>query len=134
MNIYEYIATSNPQVAQGLISRYGYQAQAETTQDLGDCLEQLVAQEGEPAMRDIAAIHPDKDLILEEFGSGMTVNGSGQLSSDCGCAKCRGAGKVSESYIHAAAKDQNFFHMNQAGMFIIGGLIVVTLAIISTKS
>jgi hypothetical protein len=63
MNIYEYIARSNPQGARMVIQQFGYRIT--DNKRMGDNLRMLVAQEGEPALREIAQLHPDKDLILE---------------------------------------------------------------------
>lgn len=136
MDMYEYVATNVPDQCQALCEKYGFAVQAETTGDLGDCMEQLVAEMGEPALKDMVAIHPDRDLILEQYGTSTSGGGASTqpaAGTGCGCSKCKGAGPVSESYIHAAAQQQgnNIFHVNQAGMFIIGGLVLVTLAVIA---
>jgi hypothetical protein len=65
MNIYEYIARSNPQGARMVIQQFGYRIT--DNRKMGDNLRMLVAQEGEPALREIAKLHPDRDLILEVF-------------------------------------------------------------------
>ena len=65
MNIYEYIARSNPQGARMVIQQFGYRITDK--RKMGDNLRMLVAQEGEPALREIAKLHPDRDLILEVF-------------------------------------------------------------------
>ena len=65
MNIYEYIARSNPRGARMVIQEFGYRIT--DNKKMGDNLRMLVAQEGEPALREIAKLHPDRDLILEVF-------------------------------------------------------------------
>lgn len=130
MDIYGYVADNNPQACQELCTKYGFQAQASNTQELGDCMVALCQEVGMPALQDLVALHPDKDLILEQYASPA---GNMMPTPTCGCAKCKGAGPVAEQYLHGV-KDNNIFHMNQAGMFIIGGLIVLTLAIVSTKN
>jgi hypothetical protein len=131
MDIYGYVADNNPQACQDLCTKYGFQAQASNTQELGDCMIALCQEVGLPALQDLVALHPDKELILEQYTTPANA-GMAQIPT-CGCAKCKGAGPVAEQYLHGN-KDNNFFHMNQAGMFIIGGLIVLTLAIVSTKN
>jgi len=66
MTIYEYIARSNPYGSAQVIQSYGYRIVDKKR--MGDNLRQLVAQEGEGALRDIVALHPDKDIILEVYG------------------------------------------------------------------
>lgn len=66
MNIYTYVANSNPSMAKAICHKYGYKISGvQNKDDLGVCLEQLVAKEGEIALIDIVNNHPDKDLILE---------------------------------------------------------------------
>lgn len=135
--MFEYIATDAPQQCASLCAKYGYQAQAQTTADMADCMGQLVHAVGEPALRDLVALHPDKDLILEQFGGG-TAGGSwtGGSTGGCGCQSCKsaGMGAATQQYLQGGVKASDFIHTHQAGLFIIGGLLVVTLAIISTKS
>ena len=49
MTIYEYIAVNNPTQAERLIRRFGYESLRGS--DLGDNLREVVAQEGEEALR-----------------------------------------------------------------------------------
>lgn len=66
MNIYTYVANSNPSMAKAICHKYGYKISGvQSKDDLGVCLEQLVAKEGEIALVDIVNNHPDKDLIIE---------------------------------------------------------------------
>jgi hypothetical protein len=48
-----------------VIQQFGYRIT--DNRKMGDNLRMLVAQEGEPALREIAKLHPDRDLILEVF-------------------------------------------------------------------
>jgi hypothetical protein len=63
MTIYEYVAMSNPRGAKSLIESFGYRVVNPRT--MGANLRTLVAREGEEALRELAKIHPDKELILE---------------------------------------------------------------------
>lgn len=65
MTIYEYIARNNPTGAKRVIESFGYKVV--NPRSMGDNLRMLVAQEGEPALKEIVALHPDKDLILEVY-------------------------------------------------------------------
>lgn len=71
MTIYEYIARNNPIGAKRVIESFGYVVTQ--PKKMGDNLRMLVAQEGEPALKAVVDLHPDKDLILEVFGN------------ECGC-------------------------------------------------
>jgi hypothetical protein len=76
MNFYEYIAKTNPMGSKMVIQQFGYRVV--DGKRMGENLRMLVAQEGEPALRAIAELHPDKDLILEVFAP---------KDGDCGCKK-----------------------------------------------
>jgi hypothetical protein len=69
MDVYKYVAESNPVMARGIIESFGYEHA--NTPDMG--LSQLVAKVGEPALKKVMDNHPDKDVILELF------------SVDCNC-------------------------------------------------
>jgi hypothetical protein len=64
--MYEYVAMSNPRGAKSLIESFGYQVTNPRT--MGANLRMLVSQEGESALKSIAQMHPDKELILEACG------------------------------------------------------------------
>lgn len=134
MDVFEYIATANPSACQDLCARYGYQAQAATTADLGDCMSILVEQEGEPALRDLMGLHPDKEVLLEQFGQGATSSGGGKCG--CGCGSCQGkkGGGAPGAMAQWIDQGRQLTHTHQAGLFILGGLFVMSLAIISIKS
>lgn len=66
MNLYGYVAQNDPNMARAICHKYGYRIQnVQSKADLGVVLEQLVAKEGESALRDIVKNHPDRDLIIE---------------------------------------------------------------------
>ena len=70
MNLYQRVATANPREAKSVINKFGYEIR---TNNLPQALKMLVSAEGEPALRAIVDIHPDKDLILECFAEDKTV-------------------------------------------------------------
>jgi hypothetical protein len=65
VNIYSYIAASNPYFAKSLAHKYGYEFDKE--QSLSTVLQQLVSYEGEPAFMEMIDNHPDKELFMEYF-------------------------------------------------------------------
>ena len=75
MDVYKYIAESNPIGAQGVIESFGYEYA--NTPDMG--LSQLVARVGEPALVKIMENHPDKEIILEIFSKDTNT------ICKCGC-------------------------------------------------
>ena len=79
MTIYEYIARNNPMGAKRVIESFGYVVTQ--PKKMGDNLRMLVAQEGEPALKAVVDLHPDKDLILEVFGNSQSVRATGESFS-----------------------------------------------------
>ena len=68
---YEYIAQAEPYGSLDILNKHGYNLSGEnvTTQDIGAALEQMVSENGEQALVDIMAIHPDKGILVELFGT-----------------------------------------------------------------
>lgn len=65
VNIYQYVAASNPYFAKALAHKYGYEFDKD--QRLDTVLQQLVSYEGEPALTEIIENHQDKDLFMDYF-------------------------------------------------------------------
>ncbi len=125
MELYEYIALNDPQAAQEILRHFGYDIiNVETATDLAQCLNDLVAHEGDAALTEIAAIHPDKDLILEKFGSKQS-SGKSSGNGDCGCKWC----KKSSQFM----KEKGFGDLvpsSPATLLIISGTVLCTIALI----
>lgn len=95
MNLYTYVAESNPLVAKGILDSFGYEHA--NTPDMG--LSQLVANVGEPALVKVMENHPDKEIILELF----------QTNKPCSCKSC--SQETKEQFFNANGqedKSQNF--------------------------
>ncbi len=82
MSDYHDIANRNPQGAVAVISSFGYDIQDRS--NLGRSLNELIAQEGEPALRKVMEIHPDKDIILELFSPKVIPT----EKKECSCSSC----------------------------------------------
>lgn len=133
MNIYEYIARSNPRGARMVIQEFGYRIT--DNKKMGDNLRMLVAQEGEPALREIVKLHPDKDLILEVFNEK-------QEEKPCGCSEKKenflGADATLSSAVLANNQQQNHASDStklamQTNAMIIGATIIIAVALIVNK-
>ena len=133
MNIYEYIARSNPQGARMVIQEFGYRIT--DNKKMGDNLRMLVAQEGEPALREIAKLHPDKDLILEVFNEKKE-------DKPCGCSEKKenflGADSTLSSAVLTNNQQQNHASDStklamQTNSMIIGATIIIAIALIVNK-
>ena len=95
MSDYNDIAKRNPQGAVSVISSFGYELVDQS--NLGQSLSELIAQEGEPALRKVMEIHPDKDVILELF-SNQAVETE---KKGCGCSSCNEKNSEKHSDNHA---------------------------------
>jgi hypothetical protein len=86
MDIYTYVATCNPYQAKSILHKYGYSAKnIKSENDLGVCLKQLVASEGEDAFIDVLESHPDKGVIIEKYVSENKKDDYKNQSGSCGC-------------------------------------------------
>lgn len=137
MNIYEYIARSNPRGARMVIQEFGYRIT--DNKKMGDNLRMLVAQEGEPALREIAKLHPDKDLILEVFNGNKEEN---KEEKPCGCSEKKenflGADATLSSAVLTNNQQQNNASDStklamQTNSMIIGATIIIAIALIVNK-
>jgi hypothetical protein len=91
MDIYTYVASSNPYQAKAILHKYGYSIRdVKDSKDLGVCLKSLVALEGEDAFNDIIENHPDRGLLFEvkEKSIGeQYANLDGSKKCNCNCSK-----------------------------------------------
>jgi hypothetical protein len=99
MNVYEYVADSNPRVAEQIMNSFNYDAI--NCADMG--LSQLVDKVGEPALQKVMENHPDKEIILEMFSkSEDSKNGS------CGCDSCKNRSRNNDEHL-------NYLNMTGSG-------------------
>ena len=100
MNVYEYVADSNPRMAEQIMNSFNYDVI--NSADMG--LSQLVDKVGEPALQKVMENHPDKDIILELFSkSEDEKNGS------CNCNYCRNKNRNNDEHL-------NYLNANGNGM------------------
>jgi hypothetical protein len=91
MNVYEYVADSNPRVAEKIMNSFNYDAI--NSSDMG--LSQLVNKVGEPALQKIMENHPDKDIILELFSKKEDEKTDG-----CGCDSCKNRNRSNDEHLN----------------------------------
>jgi hypothetical protein len=140
MSDYNDIAQRNPRGAVSVISSFGYEIQ--DRRNLGRSLNELVANEGEPALKAVMNIHPDKDIILELFGN---KNPDQNTSSNCNCGSCsnRHNGGRQDQYMNATGNEPTatiekndtysttLAHQTNA-ILLIASLFIATALIIKT--
>lgn len=138
MNLYSYIAFNNPHAAKAICHKFGYRvANVKSKEDLAECLRSLVSQEGEPALKAILENHPDKEIILEVYGSpkidqflGADGTGSKNTSTSCTCSKnCECKSK--ENYMNADGSQTRL--ATQTNVIILAAALFLAVAIISKK-
>lgn len=131
MNVYQYISQTNPYVAKAICHNFGYKlSNVNDNKDLGVCLEQVVSNEGEDALRQIMANHPDKDLLLELFAKQEYVNMTGNEQVSCSC-------KHMERYANfdgAASEVRESRTSSQANTFLMASALILAVAIISKNN
>ena len=90
ISLQELIALNNTQKAKKLLLNYGYKP-ARNYNDLVTKLFILTKEHREDALKDLADLHPHKDLILNYFCAGneekSNVEGKDN-NSDCNCPSC----------------------------------------------
>lgn len=130
MNVYQYIAYSNPDAANQLCNKYGY-FQIQSEEELAYCLQSIVARKGESAFKEIMELHPDKDVVLELFEKKLpepepvTVRPimEQERRRDCSCM-LNADGTQSQ-------QGQNI--VSQTNLMILAAAMIVSISIISMK-
>lgn len=60
----EYIAINAPEQAVNVLAKYGLSPVTNDVRDITRALNVLVDENGDPALRDLMSVHPDKEFIL----------------------------------------------------------------------
>jgi hypothetical protein len=142
-SIYQHIAESNPDGCVMLLHKYGYATTApmNTIDDVAYCTQQMIACEGEPAFKDLLKLHPDRDVIIEDYNASLpqatqttpqpipaptTMNMCG---SGCSCGNCS-----SGSMKNATGDTSGSSSVaTQTGTFILLGAVFIAVAILTAK-
>lgn len=141
MNIYTYLAESNPNMAKAICHKYGYQVtNVRTSRDLGVCLEKLVSEEGEEPFKDIVRNHPDKEVILEvcaenyvkKVPSEPFMNATGNHNG-CDCPNCRRHNEFVNYSGSEESQNKSNFSTAQANVFIMASALILAVAIVATN-
>lgn len=128
--MYGYVAQNDPNMARAICHKYGYRIQGvQSKADLGLVLEQLVAKEGESALRDIVKNHPDRDLIVEVETGG---------SEDTPIRKLPSESERSVTYADfmnyiGEDKGQRTNTVSQTNTFLLASAFLLGVAIITSK-
>lgn len=123
MDLYTYIANNNPYQAKSILHKFGYSFNnIKTDNDLGLCLKQLVAREGENAFNDILQNHPDKGVIIESF---LNENKDDyQKKSNCNCSE------KNFMNFNGQNDNRNSNISKETNVFILAAALILAAAII----
>ena len=133
MDIYTYVATSNPYQAKSILHKYGYSAKdVQNEADLGVCLKKLVAYEGQNAFNDVLSSHPDKEVLVEKYLVDNKSNKPEYKNYDGGCS-CGSCNSKRNDYMKfsGALETASNKSKSEIGLFIIASALLLATAIIS---
>ena len=139
MSVYDYIARSNPKLAESIINSFGYEVI--DRKDLGKSLKELVANVGEPALAKIMENHPDRDVIMEINKPKIAKVEEPKIEpskSTCGCNSCR---NHSSNYLNASGtteastKEQTTSNTlaHQTNIILVVSALFIATALIMSK-
>lgn len=147
ISIQEYIAYNNRPLAQRMLVKYGMKP-AKSPIELERKLVSLTRDYKEEALRELANIHPDKDLILnfadkpklkkESNFCGCSSGFDGEEKSNfCGCSGFDGSSNKVElketTPIENKAPKNSIFSGENLGVILITGLVAITIVALSKK-
>lgn len=129
MDIYTYVASSNPYQAKAIIHKYGYSAKnVKDNGDLGICLKKVVAYEGENAFNDVLDSHPDKNVLIEKYSLENKKEANFSNANGCGCKS------HDMQYMNFVGNEnQNKSSTKEIGIIIIASALLLASAIIVKK-
>jgi len=133
MSVYQYVAQSDPRGTQRLIESFGYEITNQS--DLGRSLSELVSNVGEPALKKVIDLHPDKDIILE-----YNTSSKPEVSS-CNCSSCKAKSGHYEKYMNADGnnatttntKDGNTILAHQTNTILVIATLVIVASLMLKK-
>jgi len=126
MSVYQYVADNDPSGTQQLIQSFGYEITDK--RNLGRSLAELVSNVGEPALKKVIDLHPDKGIILE-----YSVSESPSQSS-CGCAGCKSK-STHDKYMNASGTEAPTNNTNNTNILAHQTntiLVLATLVIVAS--
>ena len=130
INIYSYVAASNPYFAKALAHKYGYEFDKE--QSLDTVLQQLVSYEGEPALMEIVENHPDKDLFFDFYTKKTTENNKADKPKE-GLTELAAYMNFTGQATAAQQAAQNTKLTSETNLMVLAGAVLIAFAIITKK-
>jgi hypothetical protein len=121
LTMYDYLAETRPADSHNLINQFGKYRRARNTEELAYQLKDFVRTFGEKGIKEIAKIHPDRDLLEMECRA-------------CEVTRKKPKPPREREYIYHNADGNGNKNNNESGsekMLIFGGLIFVAVAILT---
>jgi len=131
VNIYTYVAASNPYFAKALAHKYGYEFDKD--QKLDSVLQQLVSYEGEPALMEIVDNHPDKELFLDYFKKKYADELGGEKSKNTSTNEMAAYMNFTGQLAAAQQVADNKRLTSETSLMVLAGAILIAFAIITKK-
>lgn len=126
--VYDYIANNNPHEAKQLCESFGYTIT--NPRSMSHNLKMLVNQEGEVALKPLMELHPDKEILVDYFGTKTKE----KKSKDCGCGGCKSnysSFAPFEAYLNASGKETDAKTLaTNTNTIIFASALVLAVAII----
>jgi len=128
INIYSYIAATNPYFVKSLAHKYGYEFDKD--QQLSTVLEQLVSYEGEPVLIEIIENHPDKELFNEYFKKNNAKNKDDDKKQNFDIGTYLNFSGQIEAVKQSVENKQI---TSQTSLMFLAGAMIIAFAIITKK-
>lgn len=143
ISVQELVAIDATPQAKSLIIKYGY-APATSAEDLVAKLDRMVAEHREVALKDIAEIHPHRDLIGYFVEQDIRKEIESQPKPKCGCSSKSKKSSFEGTSPNGAVTNANQNSANQESSIlsktlmsnntlIIGGLFALAITVIALK-
>jgi hypothetical protein len=141
ISIQEYIAYNNRPMAQKMLVKYGLKT-AKNPNEMERKLISLTRDYKEEFLKELANIHPDKELILkyadkkEEKSNFCGCSGfDGEKSNFCGCSGFVGEKSTESKPTEPKSTESknSVFKNENLGIILVAGLLAITIVAIAKK-
>jgi hypothetical protein len=130
VNMYTYVAASNPYFAKSLAHKYGYEFDKD--QRLDTVLQQVVSYEGEPALMEIIENHPDKELFIEYYNK-KSGESNRVDKQDKNVNEMSQYMNFTGQIVAAQQTAENRRLTNETSIMVLAGAVLIAFAIITKK-
>lgn len=131
---FNYMAMEAPLDSQAFVKRYGIEP-SNDEMALAQQLQYIVEEGGEPALKQLALIHPDKELLFQTNSFASPNNNFSNASGNCGSYQngcgCGGYSSANGQSIKTELdRAINGTKRDNTELLIIGGVVLISLALI----